>query len=408
MSITFFEFPDPILWWHVVFVGSVFWLGSMIIGLFGVAGGVLFVPALLQLPGAEPSFAVGTQFVSSIAMAWIRCAQLQYYKRCRWRAACPMMIGCVFTCIPSQLLVKHTPKWAVITLVALVALYAGFMSIRQTQAAKRAAARARARKAEKIAEAEAVDSEQANATQAAELVAEEPDAEVVAPEPATDTIVDIDNWCNQSADIDDLSNGEDRVGSNPISPKTLDSKPSIQSRASTSSKFIRAEGQVRVGMGTSEVPGLKVGRELSRIIDKSPLEDAADKAATPQWVNDLRYFGIGLVGGAISSVGGIGGPVVIMPLHMLVMPPIDMKLLIGVMNPAATSIVTSSAISALAIGEVDLGWALLLAVIGTVGVLTGGYLQERMSSLRLKEAVGYALIFIAIFMLVKTIVDEVS
>lgn len=51
MGFSFFDTPDPLVWWHVLLVAIAIAVASFVIGVFGVAGGVVYVPALLMLPG---------------------------------------------------------------------------------------------------------------------------------------------------------------------------------------------------------------------------------------------------------------------------------------------------------------------------------------------------------------------
>jgi uncharacterized membrane protein YfcA len=69
MAIAWFDTPDPLVWWHVALVALAFSIASFVIGIFGLAGGVIYVPALLMLPGMEPVTAVSTMFLACFPMS---------------------------------------------------------------------------------------------------------------------------------------------------------------------------------------------------------------------------------------------------------------------------------------------------------------------------------------------------
>merc|ERR1712066_795595 len=93
-----------------------------------------------------------------------------------------------------------------------------------------------------------------------------------------------------------------------------------------------------------------------------------------------RGLFIGFLSGIISSIGGLGGPVVMMPLYFLLMPPCDMKVLIGITGPAASAMVTVAMVTTVFVGKPDYGLGIILAITQIGFSLLGGYLQERMAS----------------------------
>ena len=83
----------PLVWWHVAgWYSAVAW-GAFILGLFGVGGGVVFVPVLLMLPGLTPSVAVPTMYIGASFMASARFVQLYRLGRLQLRKAAPLMGG---------------------------------------------------------------------------------------------------------------------------------------------------------------------------------------------------------------------------------------------------------------------------------------------------------------------------
>src|SRR3990170_4438157 len=91
-----------------------------------------------------------------------------------------------------------------------------------------------------------------------------------------------------------------------------------------------------------------------------------------------RLVGIGLVAGVFSSLFGVGGGLLIVPLLLLFAA-------YPVREAAATSLgaigITAAAGVALYAlrGEVDAGYALLVGIPGAVGALAGAGLQQKVS-----------------------------
>ena len=98
-----------------------------------------------------------------------------------------------------------------------------------------------------------------------------------------------------------------------------------------------------------------------------------------------RLVGIGLVAGVFSSLFGVGGGILIVPLLLLVAA-------YPVREAAATSLGAIGITAAAGVvlyalrGEVDVGYALLVGIPGAVGALAGAGLQQRVSGRALTAA----------------------
>lgn len=109
---------------------------------------------------------------------------------------------------------------------------------------------------------------------------------------------------------------------------------------------------------------------------------------------------VGVLGGFISSTGGLGGPIVIMPLYLQIMPTTDIKIMIGIFNPVSNAMTVASVVGALAWGSPDVGVALILTLVLIAASLIGGAIQQRISSERLKPLIcGILLLFGAFIIL---------
>jgi len=67
-GLVFWEYPDPVVWWHLILWGCVVAFGSFCIGATG-AGGIISVPATLLLPGMTGPVAIGTSQLGFFPLA---------------------------------------------------------------------------------------------------------------------------------------------------------------------------------------------------------------------------------------------------------------------------------------------------------------------------------------------------
>jgi uncharacterized protein len=106
-----------------------------------------------------------------------------------------------------------------------------------------------------------------------------------------------------------------------------------------------------------------------------------------------RLIAIGLVAGTFSSLFGVGGGIVIVPLLMLLAG-------FAAREAAATSLgaIFITALAGVFLyalrGEVRVGYALLLGVPGAIGALAGTGLQQRLSGRTVE--LGFATLLVAL------------
>jgi len=122
---SFFEYPDPFVWWHVtLYLVAVTW-GATIIGIFGIGGGAIFVPALLLLPGVTPTVAVGTVLLGCAPMSAARMCQMYYFGYLDCCKAVPLIVGAVFGSIVAQIALPYVPGDLGSVAIGLLATMAG-------------------------------------------------------------------------------------------------------------------------------------------------------------------------------------------------------------------------------------------------------------------------------------------
>jgi uncharacterized membrane protein YfcA len=112
----------------------------------------------------------------------------------------------------------------------------------------------------------------------------------------------------------------------------------------------------------------------------------------------LRLAAIGLVAGTFSSLFGVGGGIVIVPLLVLVAH-YAARQAVGVSLGAIGITAVAGVIAYSLRGEVRPGYAALVGIPAAVGALGGAALQQRVSSKALLLAFAVLLVVVAIWLL---------
>mmetsp|Transcript_8542 Transcript_8542/g.19009 ORF Transcript_8542/g.19009 Transcript_8542/m.19009 type:complete len:353 (-) Transcript_8542:55-1113(-) len=339
-DITFFEYPDPLVWWHVVlYLCSIAW-GSLVIGIFGVGGSAIFVPIFLLLPGTTAQIAVGTIFLGVMPTTIFRLAQLFWFGRVDLRASAPLMLGALVGAVSGQGALLFIPEVAVALFVAAMAIWSGVQiqrkMIKDHKRQKEAAAQEKAQE------------------DAAAKDVEAPGAKV-----------EVDNA--KAADPTNPAEQED--SGNPDADDDL--KSTDQPDAGTATK-------------KNEVV-ITQAKQSSRKTMCGPNTEV------------IAQMVVGFCSALISSVSGTGGPLIMFPIFLLWDPMIPMKTLVAHSGPFAAITVSSSAITNLIIGSSDVGMSILIGITSTIFMLTGGVLMERLGDSTLKLGIGLVLIAVGVF-----------
>jgi uncharacterized protein len=112
----------------------------------------------------------------------------------------------------------------------------------------------------------------------------------------------------------------------------------------------------------------------------------------------LRLILIGLVAGLFSSLFGVGGGIVIVPLLLLLLafqPRVATATSLGAIMVTATAGVVSYAFR----GQVDVGYALLLGIPASIGAFGGATIQQRISGRALVLAFSALLLGLGIWLI---------
>lgn len=277
--------------------GVAFAAGAFIIGLFSMGGGVMFVPALLLLPGVTVPTAVSTVFVACIPMTALRLAQLHFvYKRVKWKAAAPMMSAAAVAAVAGQASLKHVPQAIVIIMVGFAAAWTGAKVLLDMRKA------ARAKRLKEAQEAMA--------------------AAMSEPAESVSTIMDIDEL---AAKADAHPDGLAGVAGAPTTEEVV-AKLSEHDETSKA----KAEAATAAPPAAAAPPAVA-----------EAAKGKADVATTPPPLG--RSIACGLIAGYISSVAGLGGPIVVFPLMFRFMPQLNMHMMAGMAAPTALCIVSPQA-----------------------------------------------------------------
>jgi len=387
MNLTFFEYPDPFVWWHVLlYLLSVAW-GSFIVGCFGVGGGAVFAPLMLFLPGMTPRLAVGTVFLGCVPSSTMRVLQLRRYGLLDVRSALPLMLGASAGALAGQAALKFVPGAAAAYLVAVVAIWAGVQIQRKVM---------KEMWSRKSSEAAATDAS-ANPP-APEVVLEE--------EPCHDSIVQ-DN--NKKADdgqvpFDEFSKAAIEANATRAAPPF--DVASSSSQAAPEDLLERGEGKgQQLGEGEEQQQQQQQQQPTqssegeSRASDAELLEAAKLREQRKEaWMKLV----IGFLAALLSSISGTGGPLILFPIYLMWKPDKEMKHLVGESGGFALVTVACSAIGAILFGEVDVGMALVFCSVAVVFTVLGGMMMKRMGDSNLKLGIGAVLILVGCTVAVRT------
>lgn len=400
---SFFEYPNPFIWWQVLlYLVAVAW-GSFIIGCFGVGGGAIFVPCMLMLPGMNPKLAVGTVFVGVAPSSLCRFVQLHRYGRLNIRAAVPLMVGASGGALVGQAVLQFVPVFAVSFFVAGLSMFAGFKIQLRAFQDRRLRLQKQAAQAAIGAAGDQLDAEASGAPWSGKAPPVTGDGEGSESLPL-------------SAPLRPKAKSTGRADgmSNDFCLPMCSGLPWSRRQAPLEYQCAGPIGRARPVLPEAPLKAFApvLPRE-SKVVVAKEVETPGDATMTsaspgsPSAVHQQRKEAlvkafVGFFAALFSSVSGTGGPIIMFPLFLLWDPNMPMKTLIGLSSPFGCTTVCFSAIGALIIGQVDLGFALLFSIVSTTGFLSGGYMMERLGDSSMKLTVGVVLIGIGLLTAVRT------
>mmetsp|Transcript_56071 Transcript_56071/g.119373 ORF Transcript_56071/g.119373 Transcript_56071/m.119373 type:complete len:379 (-) Transcript_56071:706-1842(-) len=375
--ITFFEYPDPMVWWQVtLYLMAAAW-GGFIVGCFGVGGGAIYAPLMLMLPGMEAQVAVGTVMVGVLPSSCFRSIQLFCYGGLDVPAALPLMSGAALGALAGQAALKVVPAVAVAIVVAVVAIGAG-VQIQAKMCKERRL---------QLANEEQAKQEAAVATPAATTGADS--ATATSPPNSNDESTD-DVPIPGGIAAEAAGNSGDAYESDTTSSSLED--------ASTARRCccFKKGGDEDTTPRTMEAGGAGRGPTTGKGSCKLTHSEIIAKIV------------IGFVAALMSSVSGTGGPLILFPILLFWKPHIEMKTLVSFSVPFALTTTLFSAVGALTMGRVDIGFALILAATTICSTLAGGCLMQRLGDSSLKLGIGLVLILVGVAVGTRTVISIVS
>lgn len=375
MTVTFLEYPDPIVWWQVaLWLVGVTW-GSVVIGLFGIGGGAIFVPTLLFLPGMEVGVAVGTVMCGACPMSLARAVQLILYGHMDFVEAAPMMVGAVFGALAAQAALPHVWAPLVLIFVSLLTISAGINTHRKIMAGYRTK----------------------NPNITLYEICFPPNQDEEPPEGKQD-------------DLDAPQEYPPQDSTQPITLEASNVPKQESSDGEYRGCFTMCESGQEGGRGSSiSENNRKSDAENGDIEENSAPEEEApvqlddtDPQDAPDRWKPLWMGAIGLVAAFLSSISGTGGPLILFPVFMFLKPEYPIKSLMGLTSPFACAMVTTSVIGAALFGNIDVGLGAIMAVFAITGALTGGCMMERFGDSAMRLGVGFILVTVGIAIAIRT------
>jgi uncharacterized membrane protein YfcA len=110
----------------------------------------------------------------------------------------------------------------------------------------------------------------------------------------------------------------------------------------------------------------------------------------------LRFFLLGFFTSCGSVLSGTGGPLLLFPFLMIVMPNVPVHALLGLAAPFTTAVCVGATIGSISHGKMDGGLALILAVVSTFGMLGGAHFAMKVPAFQLRLLVAALLVITAV------------
>eukprot|EP00437_Effrenium_voratum_P002112 CAMPEP_0181429472 /NCGR_PEP_ID=MMETSP1110-20121109/17218_1 /TAXON_ID=174948 /ORGANISM="Symbiodinium sp., Strain CCMP421" /LENGTH=324 /DNA_ID=CAMNT_0023552743 /DNA_START=57 /DNA_END=1031 /DNA_ORIENTATION=+ len=125
-------------------------------------------------------------------------------------------------------------------------------------------------------------------------------------------------------------------------------------------------------------------------------KSAAGSSVKSTHFRQLLMVLVALVAASLSSVGGLGGPVIFMPLWLMIEKDFPPKKLQGMASTFACVFIPVACAVGLALGHPDVGFGLLCSGVSVTFMLLGGLCMQRLSDSSLKLGIGVLLIVVGL------------
>jgi uncharacterized membrane protein YfcA len=110
----------------------------------------------------------------------------------------------------------------------------------------------------------------------------------------------------------------------------------------------------------------------------------------------LRFFLLGFLTSCFSVISGTGGPLLLFPFLMIVMPKLSLHELLGLSAPFTSVVCIGATLGSISHGKMDGGLAIILAVVSTLGMVVGAHYAMKLPAFQLRLAVALLLIVTAV------------
>ena len=344
--------------------------GAFIIGCFGMGGGVIYVPALLLLPGVDSSVAVPTSFFAGVFGASARFIQAYRSGRCNLQSW-PVLIGAAPGAVAGQLLLPYVPTSIVALVLAMICIRSGVMI--QIDVAKEYAAKQAGKGSPELPSeiGREVEAEHGNGNRTA--LAKAKAADKPAAKQSTQSAA---YWC--------------------LPCGTWIPQPQVPQ--------VPQDLQVRC----QEDPEEKTEQTSTAAAQKAAEVPASSKTPLPALPSLPTCITTTFVAALLSSVGGVGGPLVFIPMWMQFAGSTPPKTLLAISTIFTFTITTCACVSGIFVGKVDAGLGLLSGFTSVVFVLLGGRCMELLADSSLKCICGFALAALGAAVGVRALLSMIS
>jgi len=348
-GVVFWEYPDPLVWWHLCIWGCFVAFGSFCIGATG-AGGIIVVPSTLLLPGMTGPVAIGTCNLGFYPMSLLKAVIWHRAGKVPWRRSVPLIVTGLPCGFAGQFIVAIMPK------LVLGLIVSGFCVLAGTKAMQTGIRSLR----DEAAAPEDEQDEAAEQHEAGTRAAEEPNP-VIKAAPA-----------QHKPDLPDLAIGPDELTVHTSTVKSIE-------------------------------VALKVDIDLGEIDETPPEVDpvASEEPLAQDWCEFRLLLFVGGFVAFCASISGSGSPLIFFPVMLFLRPEMPMHTMIGLTVPFGLSLGTGTLVGGYFFNTIDVALSMIMGTIAMTFVALGSRYGLRMNNGQLRIALGATLLLCALVLIVK-------
>eukprot|EP01059_Diplonema_ambulator_P033061 TRINITY_DN6764_c0_g1_i1.p1 TRINITY_DN6764_c0_g1~~TRINITY_DN6764_c0_g1_i1.p1 ORF type:complete len:354 (+),score=33.17 TRINITY_DN6764_c0_g1_i1:424-1485(+) len=325
MNVTFFAYPDPVVWWQVILALLGQAVGAFCAGCVGT-GGVLWVPMLMMLPKMEAKVAIGSTFVAVFFCNLMKTYVWHRAGKILWKRSMDFAIPAIPGALCGAVLVPYLPSTILAIGVSALCLLSSLQLAKQsyvTYKRKRSAGQAQTGAQQEQAEME----------------------EIMNKEPSMDA-------------ISEIGLPEEDEACKPIEEQPADEA---------------VQEQIQINTEPHDESSVQQGYYH---MSHDPGADGLTGTAKRQYA--IRYI-LGFIVSFLSAITGTGGPVILFPIFFLIYPDTPPHLLCGTVIPFVIALSLSSTVGAVFFGSLDIGISLVMTINCGFFITLGSKLAMRLS-----------------------------